>query len=86
MGDLHPDSGVFADADCLAHRIEHVVGLVADVRGVGGAVLAQYARQGQQLLALGIVARGGEQPGGHAQGARLQALVQELLHVRQLAG
>ena len=66
VGDLHPHSGALTDANGLAYCVEHMVGLIADVRGIGGAVLAQDAGQGQQLLAPGIVARRGEQPGGHA--------------------
>ena len=80
MGDLHPHSGTLADANGLANCLEHVVGLVPDVRGIGGAVLAQDSCQGQKLLALRVVARRCEQPAGHAQGTSLQALGQELLH------
>ncbi len=40
MRDLDVDARGLADRDRLAHRLEDLVGLVADVRGVGASVLA----------------------------------------------
>ena len=57
MRDLHVHAGGLGDRDRLAHGLEALVGLVAHVRGVGGAVAPQHAGEGMDLGGVGEVAR-----------------------------
>ena len=86
MGDLHVDAAGLADGDGLPHRLEDVIGLIPDVRGIAGAVPLQHATQGDHFLGLGKDPRCREQAGGQPQRASLQGLLQQMLHQGQLVG
>src|SRR6267378_2619488 len=61
VGDLHVNAGRLRDGDRFADGLAAVVGLVANVRRVRGAVAAEHARQRQDLGAVGMAAGSGEE-------------------------
>ena len=86
MGDLHVNAGRLRDGDCFADGLAAAVGLVANVRRVRGAVAAEHARERQDLGAVGMAARSGEESGGEPPGAGGQGLREQALHLGQLLG
>jgi len=86
MRDLHVDARRLCDGDRLADRLADAVGLVADVRRVGGAVAAEHPGQRVDLRGVRVGAGRGEEAGGESPRAGGQRLRQQALHGRQFLG
>ena len=82
--DLHMHAAGFGHVDRLLHRVEHVIGLVAQVGEVGGVVRLQHAAERVHLGGPGVGARRGEQPGGQPERTRAQALFEQIDHLPEL--
>ena len=59
MGDLNMDSAALADVDGFGDRLVDGVRLVADMRGIAGAMLFQDVAERADLVGLGIERRAG---------------------------
>ena len=86
MRHLRRQPALFADANRLAHAVEHAERLVAHVRDVNAAVPARDLRQLDHFFDRRERARHVEQPGAHAERAGLHAVLDEAAHLVELGG
>ena len=86
MGDLDGDPALLADPDGLGDGVEEPGGLVPHVGGVQSAELPHLPGQGHDLLGGGVASGLVDEPGGEADGARLDALPDGAAHPAHLVG